>query len=166
MLSVSLIWAMAENRVIANKDALPWHLPDDLALFKKHTVGKAVIMGRKTFDTLKKPLPKRVNIVLTRRRQELHSKVRVATSLTEAYALAAQETDATECMVVGGADIYALALADADKLYMSLVHGEPDGDLLFPAFDRGDWQVDLVNYHGKKDNHSHAWSEFILTRKK
>ena len=159
---------MGENWVIDQKGALPWHLPGDLAGFKKRTMGKPIIMGRRTFDTIQQPLPGRTNIVLTRQAKPPHPKVQVATNLAQAYALAEAaiaDKDDRECMIVGGADIYALTLPHAHRLYMTLVHSEPAGDLCFPNFDRDAWQVKAVQQHPKDDRHSHAWSEFTLERK-
>lgn len=165
---ISLIWAMAANRVIGHKCALPWQLPGDLALFKKNTLGKPVIMGRRTFDTLDKPLSKRTNIVMTRSRIDLHADVQIARDFDQALALAkaaVANSDCDECMVAGGSDIYTLALPKADRLYMTLVHGEPEGDTCFPAFDQANWRTCKEQRHTRDKAHSHDWSEFILERK-
>lgn len=160
---------MAQNRVIGKDGGLPWRLPGDLALFKRRTTGKAVIMGRRTFDTIKKPLPDRLNIVLTTQSTQPHPGVQVAHHFAQACALAQAGVDtdenADEFMVAGGADIYALALPKADRLYMTLVQGAPEGDVYFPEFDRNDWYILSAAHHRQDSRHSHAWDEFILERK-
>lgn len=165
MLQIALIWAMTKNRVIGKDGKLPWRLPGDLALFKKQTLGKAVIMGRRTFDTIKTPLPDRVNIVLTRNRRWQFDNVQAAATFDAAYALAQQATpDHAECMIVGGADIYAMALPYAHRLYLTLVHAELEGDTYFPEFDCGQWHVRSKQHYDKDDKHSHAWSALVLEK--
>lgn len=134
----ALMWAQAENRVIGRNNQLPWYLPEDLKYFRKVTYGKPVIMGRKTFDSIGRPLPGRANIVLTRHPEQLSAGVIGVTTLAEAYQRA--EADAlvngeNECVVMGGAQIYALALPDADRLYVTHVRANIEGDTLFPPVD-------------------------------
>ncbi|MFQ3229323.1 dihydrofolate reductase [Reinekea sp.] len=135
---VSMIWAMAENNVIGRDNKLPWHLPNDLKYFKQITTGKPVIMGRKTYDSIGRPLPNRTNIVITRDTRFNAEGVKVVNSLDDAIELAeatclvnAQE----EVIVMGGAEIYKLCLPRADRLYVTLVHAEVEGDAYFPAID-------------------------------
>ena len=141
MPGVSLLAALARNRVIGRDNAIPWHLPEDLKRFKQLTLGHAVIMGRKTFDsiieTTGKPLPGRDNIVITRSRGWAHAGCRVAHSLEEALAAVAS---AKQAFVIGGAEIYALALPLADRLYFTEIDAEFEGDALFPEFDRTQWR--------------------------
>ncbi|TXR54572.1 dihydrofolate reductase [Reinekea thalattae] len=135
---ISMIWAMAENRTIGRDNKLPWHLPNDLKYFKQLTTGKAVIMGRKTYDSIGKPLPNRSNIVITRDTQFYAEGVQVAHSLDEAIELAeaASLVNANdEVIVMGGAEIYRLCLPKADRLYITFVHADVDGDAHFPEFD-------------------------------
>jgi dihydrofolate reductase len=139
---VALIWAMARNGVIGRDNKLPWYLPEDLKYFKRVTTGKPVIMGRKTYDSIGRPLPNRSNIVVTRNAALSLPGVKVVTSLDEALELARAESvisDVEEVIVMGGAEIYAQALPKADRLYVTLVHAEVDGDAVFPP-------VDLTQY--------------------
>ncbi|MFY0663429.1 MAG: dihydrofolate reductase [Natronospirillum sp.] len=136
----ALIWAQARNRVIGRDNKLPWYLPNDLQYFKKVTLGKPVIMGRKTFDSIGKPLPGRTNIVLTRTPKGLPEGVVAVTTLAEAYEQAeavALINGVDEVIVMGGAQIYELALPDADRLYVTHVHAEVEGDARFPEVN---WQ--------------------------
>ncbi|WP_282606520.1 dihydrofolate reductase [Pelagibius sp. Alg239-R121] len=139
---VALIWAMGDNRVIGKDNDLPWRLPADLKHFKAMTLGKPVIMGRKTFDSIGRPLPGRTNIVVTRRADYRPDGVVVVNDLDEAITVgrqAAERDDKDEFMVIGGAEIYALMLDRAERLYVTEVHGEFDGDAFFPPFDLERW---------------------------
>jgi dihydrofolate reductase len=143
---LSLIAAMAKNRTIGRGNAMPWHLPADLKRFKALTLGHPVIMGRKTFDSivalLGKPLPGRENIVISRSAGAQTStrwpdaKVRYVGSLDDAV----REITADEAFVIGGAEIYALALPRADRLHLTEVGIEVEGDAFFPSFAATDWQ--------------------------
>ena len=131
----ALMWAQAANRVIGRNNKLPWYLPEDLKYFKRTTYGKPVIMGRKTFDSIGKPLPGRANIVLTRSPDTLPNGVTGVSTLADAYERA--EADAVvngekEIIIMGGAEVYALALPDADRLYVTHVHADVAGDAYFP----------------------------------
>lgn len=132
----ALIWAQARNRVIGRDNKLPWYLPNDLKYFKAVTLGKPVIMGRKTFDSIGKPLPGRTNIVLTRQPDDLPDGVVGVSTLAEAYEQAeavALINGQDEVIVMGGAQVYALALPDADRLYVTHVHADVEGDAHFPV---------------------------------
>lgn len=136
-LSVSLVVAVARNGVIGRNNDLPWRLPDDLRYFKSVTLGKPVIMGRKTFVSIGRPLPGRPNIVLTRdTRWQADGIDRVHDFPA---ALTAAASYGPEAMVIGGADLFALALPVARTLYLTEVQMDPDGDVHFPAFDRSEW---------------------------
>lgn len=139
-----MIAAMARNRVIGRDNQLPWHLPEDLKYFRSVTWGKPIIMGRKTFDSLGRPLPGRTNIVVTGQAGLELAGARVTTSLDEALeiAFAQAELDAMdEVMVIGGATVYQQLLERADRLYLTKVDAEPDGDAWFPDFDQNRWQL-------------------------
>jgi len=141
-MKLSLVWAMARNRVIGRNNKLPWHLPEDLKYFKRITMGKPVIMGRKTYDSIGKPLPGRTNIVVTRNPQWYAEGVKTVDSLEAARKLCesiAEIDGIDEAMVIGGAQIYAKALPLADRLYLTEVHADVEGDAVFPEFDRGGW---------------------------
>jgi dihydrofolate reductase len=139
---LALIWAMAENRVIGRDGDLPWRLPGEMQYFRAITLGKPVIVGRKTFDSFPKPLPGRTNIVVSRSAEYDHPRVRGARSLDEAIAIGrevAARDGVDEIMVAGGSELYAQALPVADRLYMTLVHATPEGDTLFPDYDASQW---------------------------
>jgi len=160
---LSLIWAMTRNRVIGRNNALPWHLPDEMRHFMRTTVGKPVIMGRKQFEAMGKPLPKRSNIVLTRNAAFLADGIIVAHTLDEAVDVARQ-AGGDEAMVIGGAEIYALALQKADRLYFTLIDTELDGDTWFPQFDESQWQEVQRDEHGIDARHPYAFSIRVLDR--
>lgn len=144
--TVSLIVALASNHAIGINNQMPWHLPDDLRYFREQTTGKPIIMGRKTFESIGRPLPKRTNIVITRQTDFSPDGVLVANSLDQAMALAfaaakqAEDPMLRDIMIMGGAQIYALALPLVDRLYLTEVDANVEGDAFFPAFDRADWQ--------------------------
>lgn len=133
---ISLIVAMASNRVIGQNNHLPWHLPADLKHFRQHTMGKPIIMGRKTFESIGKPLPGRKNIVITQNIHWQSEGVQVAHSLTEAFTLA---EPAPEIMVIGGASLYQQALTYAERIYLTLIEATFEGDTFFPEWDQSRW---------------------------
>lgn len=133
---ISLIVAMDKNRLIGDGKKIPWHLPADFAYFKQTTMGKPVIMGRTTFDSIGRPLPGRKNIILTRG-DFTHEGVEVARSFDEACALV-QGND--EIFVIGGAQVYAQAIPLADRLYITFVEGDFSGDIFFPEVDWSEWR--------------------------
>jgi dihydrofolate reductase len=135
---------MDRNRLIGNRNQLPWHLPADLAHFKRATMGKPVIMGRKTFESIGRPLPGRTNIVLTGSADYRAEGVLVANSPDQALGLAA---GADEVMVIGGSMIYELMLPRADRLYLTHVESDCEGDAWFPDFDPGQWRITASEEH-------------------
>ncbi len=140
---LSLIVAAAENGVIGRNNALPWHLAEDLKHFKRLTMGKPILMGRKTFESIGRPLPGRTNIVITRNRDYQPDGVRVVDSLSAALDLAeaiALIDGADELMVIGGAQIYAEALPVAQRLYLTRVHAAVEGDAVLPQIDWSRWR--------------------------
>ena len=141
---IALIVAVAENGVIGRGGGMPWHIPSDLKTFRRLTLGKPVIMGRKTFASLGKPLPGRDNIVVTRDRGFSADGVEVAADLAAALALAqasATRLQTDEAMVIGGAEIYRLALPKAARIYLTRVHAQPTGDTYFPALSMVEWRL-------------------------
>lgn len=141
-LTLSLIVAMDRNRVIGSNNSLPWRLPDDLRYFKSVTMGKPILMGRKTFESIGRPLPGRLNIVISRDPCWRHSGVATASSLADAMALAAADPGAVaagEVMVIGGEQIYRSAIELADRLYITRVDTAVEGDAFFPDFDETCW---------------------------
>lgn len=140
---IALIAAVADNGTIGRDNKLPWHLPNDLKYFKAVTLGKPVVMGRKTWESLGRPLPGRTNIVVTRQPGYTADGARVVATLDDALRLAEQvaRTDGIdECVVIGGAEIYALALPRCDRLYLTEVHAAVDGDAQFPPWERARWR--------------------------
>jgi dihydrofolate reductase len=143
-LPLSLIAALGENRVIGVDNSMPWHLPGDFKYFKATTLGKPIIMGRKTWDSLGRPLPGRLNIVVSRQAGLVLEGAEVYPSLEAAVARAqewAKEQGVDELMLIGGAQLYAQGLAQADRLYLTRVALSPEGDAWFPAFDPGQWTL-------------------------
>lgn len=136
-MKISLIAAVAENYVIGKDGALPWRLPSDLRWFKQHTVGKPCIMGRKTYESLGKPLPERLNIVVSND-QEFYAPCEMARTVDEALAAAG---DAPEVMILGGRRLYESFMERADRLYLTVVHTRPEGDTRFPPIDAAQWRV-------------------------
>lgn len=155
---VSMIVAMSENRTIGRDGDLPWRLPDDLKRFKRLTMGHAIIMGRKTFDSIGRPLPGRTNIVLSRDPAYRADGVDVVDSLDAALSLAAEREGADEAFIIGGAALFDLGLPRADRIYLTAVHANVDGDVFFPAVDFFDWR--LVEYlrHARDDKHDYSFS--------
>ena len=135
---ISLIAAVAQNGVIGREGGLPWRLPEDLKFFKATTLGKPIIMGRKTFDSIGKPLPGRRNIVLTRDPHWRAPGIDVAHDLDGALRIA-RDSGADEAMIIGGADIYEMALPIARRIYLTRILREFDGDAQFPFIDPLEW---------------------------
>jgi dihydrofolate reductase len=135
---LGIIVAMSRNRVIGRDGGLPWHIPEDLKHFKRITTGHAIIMGRRTHESIGRPLPNRRNLVVSRREGLRVEGCEVFGSLDEAIARA-RETDA-EPIVIGGAEIYAQALPRATRIHLTLVDRDVEGDVKFPEFDRSAWR--------------------------
>ena len=134
---VAIIAAVARNGVIGHRNRMPWHLPEDLRRFRQLTLGHAVIMGRRTFESIRWPLAGRTNIVVTRSPEWTRSGCHAAHSLEAALAVVREPQDA---FVIGGAQIYALALPIASRLYMTEIERDFEGDVFFPEFDRSRWR--------------------------
>ena len=152
---VSLVLAMSENRVVGRAGGLPWHLPKDLQHFKQVTVDHTVIMGRKTFDEIKHPLANRRNVVISRNPEFQPRGVTVVPTLDEALALGATER---EVFVIGGGEIFRLALPRADRLYLTVVHATVAGDTYFPAFDATAWALEDEERHEADKKHAFAFT--------
>lgn len=157
MMKISLIAAMDRNRAIGKGNALPWRLPDDLKRFKAMTLGKPILMGRKTAQSLGRVLPGRLNLVLTRSRQVPFDGMHAVASLAEAQGLASDE-GAGELCVIGGGEIYALALPLATQLHLTLVDTEVKAaDAHFPHFDTGQWRETFREAHVADARHACAF---------
>jgi len=140
---LAMIAALAENRVIGLDNKMPWHLPADLRHFKAMTLGKPIIMGRKTWDSLGRPLPGRLNLVVTRQADLQLEGAEIFGSLEAALQRAGQwagEQQVDEVMLIGGAQLYEQALPLAQRLYLTRIAANPEGDAFFPEFDEADWQ--------------------------
>ena len=160
---ITLVAAVADNGVIGAEGGMPWHLPADLAHFKKLTMGKPVLMGRLTFGSIGKPLPGRLNLVLTRNAAWQAAGVQPVGSLEEALRVAAQ-AGASELMVIGGAEVYRQALPHAARIYMTRVHADPWGDTLFPELELDDWQE--VGRRERLSDERNAWDlTFVVLEK-
>ena len=143
-LPLSLIAALGENRVIGIDNSMPWHLPGDFKYFKATTLGKPIIMGRKTWDSLGRPLPGRLNIVVSRQACLQLDGAEVYPSLESAVVRAqewANQQGIDEVMLIGGAQLYAQGMAQADRLYLTRVALSPEGDAWFPEFDLTQWKL-------------------------
>lgn len=168
LIPIALIVARARNGVIGRDGGLPWRLRSDLALFKANTLGKPVIMGRKTWDSLPlKPLPGRLNIVLTRD-GSFEPKGAVAfDDFAEALATAREQAvddGAVEVCVIGGTALFELALPKARRLYLTEVDAAPDGDAFFPAFDEAAWVETRREVHAAGEQDDHAFVFRVLER--
>lgn len=166
-MKISLVVAAARNRAIGLNNRMPWHLPEDLKYFKRVTMGKPVIMGRNTFESIGKPLPGRPNIVISRNGGYKADGITLVNSL-EAALLAAQQLlpqGVDEIMVIGGAQIYAQALPRADRLYLTEVDAEPEADAFFPAIDRKEWQETAREAHAACERNPYPYSFVVLERR-
>lgn len=135
---ISLMVAHDPNHVIGRDNQLPWHIPEDLAYFKKHTVGKGIVMGRNTYESIGRPLPKRRNIVVSRQEDLKIEGADVVNSLEAAVRLAEEVHE--EVMIIGGEQIFKSILPKADRLYITLIHNEFEGDTFFPEYGDG-WNL-------------------------
>ena len=159
---LSLIAAVADNGTIGRDGGLPWRLSNDLRYFRSVTMGKPVVMGRKTFESIGRPLPGRANVVVSRSPGFTPEGVTVAADLDAAIAAAerlAAEAGADEVLVIGGGALYDAALPLADRLYLTEVHAGIEGDVHFPPFDRAQWrEISRVSHPaGEKDEHPHSF---------
>ncbi|HUN24845.1 MAG TPA: dihydrofolate reductase [Steroidobacteraceae bacterium] len=159
--SLSLLVAVAENGVIGRDNALPWRLPDDLKRFKALTMGKPILMGRSTFESIGRALPGRTSLVLTRSPAWSAAGVTVVHSLEEAIARAA---GAEELLVIGGAQVYALALPRAARIYLTRVHASVSGDTRLPELGRAAWREVSREEHPPDALHAHAMTFSVLER--
>lgn len=166
--TLALIAAVADNGVIGCDNRLPWHLPADLKHFKAMTLGKPIIMGRKTWDSLGRPLPGRLNIVVSRQQglqlpgAEVFDTLQAALQRAEAWA-AAQSVN--ELMLIGGGELYAQALPFAQRLYLTRVHTAPAGDAVFPEFSNAEWQRERADFYAATpESPAHTYEQWIRPR--
>jgi dihydrofolate reductase len=159
---ISLIVAMADNRVIGRGGALPWRLPADLKRFRSLTLGKPVLMGRRTFESIGRPLTERINLVLTRDLRWGADGARTVHTVPEALA---QAREAAELVVIGGAEVYRLVLPLARRIYLTHVHAEVTGDTFFPAFDPGEWRDVEQAAQPADERHAYPFTFVTLERR-
>ncbi len=162
-MKVAAVVAMSRNRVIGKNNSLPWYLSDDLKLFKRLTLDKHIIMGRKCFESIGNPLPKRTNIVVTRNPYYVASNVLVVGSLEEALSIAFDHGE-NEAMIIGGGEIYALALPYIDQIHVTEVHAEIEGDTFFPRLNPDEWREEVVKQYNKNENNDFDFTYKILHR--
>lgn len=161
---ISLIVAMDRNRLIGANGRLPWHLPDDMKWFREQTMGKPVIMGRKTYESLPdrfRPLPGRHNIVLTHNYYFRTKGATVVHSIKGAFAAAG---NADELMIIGGASLYGQLLPQASRLYLTLIDAEIEGDAYFPEINPAEWTELSRVVHQKDERHHYSFSWVVLQR--
>jgi len=150
---ITLIVAVADSGVIGRDNGLPWHLPEDLKRFKRLTMGKPMVMGRRTFESIGKPLPGRLNIVVTRDTNYRREGVTAVHDVDGALRAAG---DAPEVMVIGGAELFRALLPRAGRIHLTRVHGNIEGNVMWPALDERDWAVVERETHAADERHAYA----------
>lgn len=158
---VSLIVAMTENRVIGRDGDMPWRLSDDLRRFKRITMGHHIVMGRKTYESIGLPLPGRTSVVISRSANYDHPDIRVARSLKEAFSIAKSDD---EVFITGGAQIFALALPRVERIYLTRIHCNLEGDTFFPEVDWTEWQLTEDERHPADERNDHDYSFQLWSR--
>lgn len=153
---------MGQDRVIGLHNRLPWHMPADMRWFRKNTLGKTILMGRKTFESFgSKPLAERKNIVISREPDYQAKGCEVYTSIDQAVN---SLSDTEELMVIGGANIYTQMLPQAQRLYLTYIQGDFQGDSFFPQFDESEWRIHFVEEHQKDEKNPYDYCFVILER--
>ena len=159
---LSIVVAMDDNHLIGKGNGLPWHLPADLVFFKKITTGNSILMGRKTYDSIGKPLPNRRNIVITRNPDISISGCEVVDSIEKALSITQDEE---EVMVIGGANLFAQLLPDVTRLYITHIEGKLEGETYFPHYDENDWLEVSRESHQPDEKNKYAYQFSIMDRK-
>lgn len=160
--NISIAVAVGENYAIGKNNELLWHMPADLKFFKQTTSGHTVIMGRKTFDSVGKPLPNRRNVVITRDTELKIEGAEVVNSLDKALEIT--KTEEKPVFIVGGAEIYRQALPRTDKLYLTTIHHHFDADTFFPEIDRNEWKVISTETHKADEKNKYDYTFEVLER--
>ncbi|MBA2328776.1 MAG: dihydrofolate reductase [Flavisolibacter sp.] len=160
---LSLLVAADENNVIGKDNKLPWHLPNDLKYFKNLTWGMPILMGRKTFDSIGKALPGRKSIVITRNNNWKHENVEVVHSIQEAIE-SAKKDDINEIFVIGGAEIFSSSFQKADRIYLTRIHHQFDGDVYFPELSNDDWILEKSKYCNADEKNAYAHTFQVWNR--
>ena len=156
--------ARSDNNVIGKDNDLVWHMPADLKYFKETTSGHFVVMGRKTYESMNKPLPGRLNIIVTRQSDYYREACIVTHSLEEALALG-EENGQQELFILGGSQIYRMALDTADRIYLTEIHSKFDGDAFFPEIDSSIWKETKREDHESDDKNPYPYSFVVLERR-
>lgn len=159
---ITMIAAAGENNELGKENDLVWHLPDDFKRFKQLTTGHFIIMGRKTFESFPKPLPNRTHVVITRNTNYRKDGAVVVHSLDAALLKASSDT---QPFVIGGGEIYKMAMEVADKIELTRVHGTFDADTYFPELDKDTWELDSEEFHDKDTRHDYAFTYETWVRK-
>ena len=159
---LTLIAAAGDNNELGKNNDLVWHLPDDFKRFKKLTSGHHIIMGRKTFDSFPQPLPNRTHVVITRQENFKKPGIIVVHSLERAIELT---KDDPQPFVIGGGEIYKMAMDVADKIELTRVHGEFEADTFFPEIDKSQWKLISEEFHEKDEKHQYAFTYLTYERK-
>lgn len=165
---VAIIVAAAKNRVIGHDNAMPWYLPEELQHFKRTTLGKPLVMGRNTFESIGRPLPGRTNIVISRNPEFSHPGIKVASSLEEALKLADNQAvidGSAEIMVMGGGQIYQQAFPFTSRLYLTEVDAEPEGDTWFPEVLDSEWLETSRDVYPAQEGNRYGYAIRCLQRK-
>ena len=161
---ISHLFAASENNVIGNHNQIPWNLPNDLKFFKNKSWGMPVIMGRNTYESLDKPLPGRINVVITTNKDWKRDDVAVSHTIDEAIKKAC-EADCNEIFIIGGGEIFKQSMDIVNRIYLTRVHTTIDGDVFYPAFDESKWKLITEDPHPADDNHKFAYTFQLWERK-
>lgn len=161
-MTISLVVAASTNNVIGSDGGLPWHLPDDLRHFKRLTTGNPIVMGRRTFESIGRPLPNRRNIVMTRDPDYVAPGCDVVSSVREALDLL-KDTD--EVMIIGGGQVYRDFLPRADRIYLTRVQADVEGDTYFPDIDEAGWRLVSSEPHAADEKHAYAFDVMVFERR-
>ena len=161
-MTISLVVAASTNNVIGSDGGLPWHLPDDLRHFKRLTTGNPIVMGRRTFESIGRPLPDRRNIVMTRDAAYAAEGCDVVSSIDEVLDLV---SDAEEVMIIGGGQVYRDFFSYADRIYLTRVQADVEGDTYFPDVDEAAWQLVSSEPHAADEKHAYAFDVMVFERR-
>ena len=164
---VSLIVAVAENNVIGKKGQLPWHMPTDMKYFRDTTMGHCIIMGRKNFDSIPdkyRPLSGRTNIIVTHKKDYSAPGCIVVNSIEESLEKAKQQNE-SEAFIIGGGEIFSQSMHLADKIYLTRIHANFDGDVFFPSVNMNDWKEESVQHFKADEKNKYDFSFVVLSRK-
>lgn len=162
---ISFVVAATENNVIGRNNDLPWNLPDDMKFFVKTTRGHHIVMGRKNLESFGKLLPNRVNIVLTKKKDFQFKDAIIKHNLQDAIEYA-RENGEEELMIIGGGEIYKQALPITDRIYLTRIHTELEGDTFFPELNMEEWKLVSSDYHPKDERHRYDFTFKVLERRK